>query len=465
MGNTEEYYVKDATGNTMATYSKGGATVNGGNMAQTETHVYGSSRLGILTSTVDCYNGGNGPKALGNAWDATRTAGNMRYEMTDARGNVLLTVTDRLVPVPDASGTMIDHNLADVVSATDYSSFGAPLPGRTFGSSTNGFNGQRKSTEIGFAAQTAGFWEYNGDVGRRWNVDPVYKNSPYEVFGGNPIFFADPNGADSINLTRTTVTQKMGSIKSHLDNYPSKKIADIVTKTGSINIKADKGENIFSVTDVNTTIDENGNSISTSKTTILNLNDEQNYYMTGGHNMKGEIDDRYALAKAAPAWLLNYYAGKSAGWEQKGIQSAIAYQKDLPFASALNSTMNAIYTVSGVYGIAKFGLVAALESKTINIFGARGGYGLFGEEGITFGNYKLEALYSNAKGTPGGTLLSIKQMTKGGNLLRWDYGALHGTAEMGFHSSFRFNVFGNTYGSTAQYGIFDPFTFWKFKRK
>jgi hypothetical protein len=43
------------------------------------------------------------------------------------------------------------------------------------------------------------FWEYNGDVGRRGNVDPVLKvwESPYLCFSGNPIVYADPDGLDS----------------------------------------------------------------------------------------------------------------------------------------------------------------------------------------------------------------------------------------------------------------------------
>src|SRR5690606_34030050 len=58
------------------------------------------------------------------------------------------------------------------------------------------FNGQRKSGEIGEDAQTALYWEYNGDVGRRWNLDPKSNTSlsPYNVFAANPIFFTDHLG-------------------------------------------------------------------------------------------------------------------------------------------------------------------------------------------------------------------------------------------------------------------------------
>ena len=71
-----------------------------------------------------------------------------------------------------------------------------------------GFNGQEKSTEINPSGDhyTAEFWEYDSRIGRRWNRDRVYKHSPYEVLGSNPIWNIDPNGADTIKFTtRNTI--------------------------------------------------------------------------------------------------------------------------------------------------------------------------------------------------------------------------------------------------------------------
>ena len=65
-----------------------------------------------------------------------------------------------------------------------------------------GFNGQEKDDEVAGSGNsyTAQFWQYDSRLGRRWNVDPVIKTheSPYSTFAGNPIWFADPNGADSV---------------------------------------------------------------------------------------------------------------------------------------------------------------------------------------------------------------------------------------------------------------------------
>jgi RHS repeat-associated protein len=341
------------------------------------------------------------------------------------------------------------------------------MPGRKY-SPTNsyryGFNGQEKSDDVIQGNYTAEYWEYDSRTGRRWNLDPVGKpnESPYATFGGNPIVNIDPNGADTINITRTTTSQKLGGQNDGHSDALVKPSQTFVTQSGSISIQAAKGEDIFKITDVNINIDENGNQTSTSKTTTLELNNKQTFYRTGGHNIKGYLDDRYALAANAPTWLLDYYASKS---NDIGVKSAIAYQSDVPFAAGLGKVMNAAYTVTGIYGVARFSLAAALESKTINVFGMNGGYGLFGKNGLSVGAYKIEALYSNRVGVPGGTLLSIKQIERGGNLLRWDYGASHITNEMSIHSSFRINILGNKFGSTNQYSPWAPFSFWKYPTK
>jgi len=64
------------------------------------------------------------------------------------------------------------------------------------------FNGQEGDNEVfGEVANfTAEFWQYDSRLGRRWNVDPVFKafESPYACFAGNPIWFTDPRGDSSV---------------------------------------------------------------------------------------------------------------------------------------------------------------------------------------------------------------------------------------------------------------------------
>jgi hypothetical protein len=65
------------------------------------------------------------------------------------------------------------------------------------------FNGQEKDDEIfGItgSALTAEFWEYDSRLGRRWNIDPVFKywESPYACFMNSPLLFVDPQGSDGV---------------------------------------------------------------------------------------------------------------------------------------------------------------------------------------------------------------------------------------------------------------------------
>ena len=65
------------------------------------------------------------------------------------------------------------------------------------------FNGQEADNEVlgDGASFSAEFWQYDSRLGRRWNLDPVFKEyeSPYACFAGNPVRFADPKGDSVIN--------------------------------------------------------------------------------------------------------------------------------------------------------------------------------------------------------------------------------------------------------------------------
>jgi RHS repeat-associated protein len=90
------------------------------------------------------------------------------------------------------------------------------MPGRKYTAGSvyrYGFNGQERSTELGDDNYTAEFWQYDGRLGRRWNVDPIDKEyeSPYAAFGNNPIWNIDPTGADTAKYL--SGTQILDAIK------------------------------------------------------------------------------------------------------------------------------------------------------------------------------------------------------------------------------------------------------------
>ena len=194
-------YVRDASGNVMSVYEKETATA----LKQTETHVYGSSRIGLIKERTKASQTVTLSGGYDDAKVHTFTRGEKIFELSNHLGNVLVTVSDKRLQ-QTVNNTDVDHYLADVVTATDYSTYGASLPAREYNldKTVHGFNGQQRDKDIQKDHHTALFWEYDGRIGRRWNVDPRpnVSISPYNCFAGNPIWFSDVLG-DSIAPNRT----------------------------------------------------------------------------------------------------------------------------------------------------------------------------------------------------------------------------------------------------------------------
>src|SRR5690606_926300 len=84
-----------------------------------------------------------------------------------------------------------------------------------------GYNGQMKTNEIAGIGNhnSALFWEYSPQIGRRWNLDPKPNDSvsSYAAFCNNPIRYSDIKGDTPRNSTNTQVPN---SQQSH---YPAPK--------------------------------------------------------------------------------------------------------------------------------------------------------------------------------------------------------------------------------------------------
>ncbi|TAH28391.1 MAG: hypothetical protein EAZ06_10200 [Cytophagales bacterium] len=85
-----------------------------------------------------------------------------------------------------------------------------------------GHNGQEKSKEVGEDNYTAEFWEYDSQVIRRFNTDPIVKEyeSPYLAFGGNPIWFSDVNGDDAEDPGKGGKTQSTDPSRTDFKSIP-----------------------------------------------------------------------------------------------------------------------------------------------------------------------------------------------------------------------------------------------------
>jgi RHS repeat-associated protein len=153
------------------------------------------------------------------------TIGKRSYELSNHLGNVLTVISDRKIPVDSNTDGIVDYYEANIISATDYYPFGSPMPGRTFTSESYryGFQNQEKLDEISGEGNhySAEYWEYDPRLGRRWNIDPVVKHheSPYACFANNPIWFIDPNGADTLNGNKVeTDANKLESLGAQIES-------------------------------------------------------------------------------------------------------------------------------------------------------------------------------------------------------------------------------------------------------
>ena len=140
-----------------------------------------------------------------------------------------------------------------------------------------GFNGKENDNEIKGEGNsyTAEFWEYDARIGRRWNIDQVYKHSPYVAFGGNPIAFSDPLGLDSIHFNRHVRTF-----------YPGGGRKPQGSSSFGINIVPSDGPDVFLYNVSHTTINSKGQSETTNTTTVLHPEDRESAAgMTRGLNL------------------------------------------------------------------------------------------------------------------------------------------------------------------------------------
>ncbi|MFH1320488.1 MAG: RHS repeat-associated core domain-containing protein, partial [Bacteroidota bacterium] len=211
-----QYYIRDAQGNIMATY-----TLNEDTFKLSEHIIYGSSRLGVVKRDKVMPKGRR-TKPLPVSGELIsigipiqfdfgkppvkkhkRTLGRKRYELTNHLGNVHVVISDRKLPVEDTGipGT-VAYYMADIVSAVDYYPFGSQMPGRNFSTPGYrfGFNGMEKDDEIKGSGNSYDFGArvYDSRLGRWLSIDPEFKRgpqfSPYIYSFNNPILFHDETG-------------------------------------------------------------------------------------------------------------------------------------------------------------------------------------------------------------------------------------------------------------------------------
>ncbi len=202
-GKSEVFYVRDASGNVMSTYVIND-TLNAGKLSLSQAELYGSSRLGVEEFNLDV-------RQLSQATAESRAKkyGSKRFELTEHRGNVMAVISENKTQIDDNNDGLVDRYTAQVLTATDYSSYGATLPGRTFAGTgyRYGYNGKENDKDISSGAQDYGLRIYDTRLGKFLSVDPLSASypfySPYQFAGNTPIQFIDLDGGEPKSKTST----------------------------------------------------------------------------------------------------------------------------------------------------------------------------------------------------------------------------------------------------------------------
>ena len=223
------YYVRDAAGNVMAVYKEQPS----GTVSLEETHLYGSSRLGIAMAHAQADVG----ISIGKDYDTAKivifTRGEKFFELSNHLGNVLVTVSDKRLQY-SSNGTVVSHYQADVTSANDYYPGGMQMPKRKYnptGRYRYEYQGQETEKEFYDGAIAFNYRIEDPRIVRFLSVDPLDQefpwNSPYAVqenkFGmgreleGLELFFGTGGGltlSNSSTLLGTSTAESFAGTAS-----------------------------------------------------------------------------------------------------------------------------------------------------------------------------------------------------------------------------------------------------------
>jgi RHS repeat-associated protein len=232
------WYARDAQGNVMSTYTSSGTGAYDSlySLSLSEQHIYGSTRLGILSRSTDMKASYIAPSFL------TFQRGYKNYELSNHLGNVLVTISDKKLGV-SSNGTTVDNYLADIRNANDYYPFGMLESGRNFTASNTyryGFNGKENDNEV----KGQGNWQnygarlYDPRIGRFPSTDPLQKKFPalsvYQFSGNNPIATIDLDGLEPASVNKGTEALVI-ILQGYGGNPPDKNTQ--ASKAGKINPK------------------------------------------------------------------------------------------------------------------------------------------------------------------------------------------------------------------------------------
>jgi RHS repeat-associated protein len=237
-----EYYVLDAQGNVMSIYENKVDTAM--HYAQTEKHIFGSSRLGADKTSLEMI----GAVAVADGDIMEHALGYKHFDASNHLGNTLITFTDRKIPVDLNTDNVIDEYWPDVIASNDYYPFGVKMKERTFSSENSRYQFNGKQFDEETETSDFGARMLDGDLALWGAIDKIVHEflgwSPYSYAVNNPLFFTDPDGRDikpSTNIkTSSSGTYGKPTSIHHLattENIRDVEYKVVLSKSGHIDIE------------------------------------------------------------------------------------------------------------------------------------------------------------------------------------------------------------------------------------
>ena len=206
------YYVRDATGNIMATYTKKDTVLSGtpGQMVTFKDQpIYGDNRLGerkggyMIKHALNPETVATPSKYITGKYG--RPMENKKYELSDHLGNVRIVFSDRKLSTLDGSNLPVVNSFGlKLEGVNQYYAFGSLMPGRNYNSSKYryGYNGKEQDPEWQGTGNSYdyGFRIYNPRIAKFLSVDPLFQSYPwlstYQFAQNDPIRNIDIDGLE-----------------------------------------------------------------------------------------------------------------------------------------------------------------------------------------------------------------------------------------------------------------------------
>ncbi len=239
------------------------------------------------------------------------------YQFKDHLGNIRLSYKDA-----DKDGTI---TTSEIVEVKDYYPFGMQLNygadhpnSRVNGRKHNyGFNGVELEENLGLDLYEMDFRKYDPAIARWTGIDPVthYSLSPYNAFDNNPVYWADPSGANSTAewMASNGITDDDLITVYSADDYSPDNNVTVNSKTKKAEISENDDDYDTVVTDGEISYAPKGSSKSYLESEGYTVKDLEGVGM-------GAVDNSILIlsSEAVFAWTLRGIKGVWAAWAARG---------------------------------------------------------------------------------------------------------------------------------------------------